>query len=244
MSNDQVDIDILSELKSFTDQNVIDIYLPSQKKTVKFKKLNVKQQKQLLLVALDDAKSLINFNIALYDIIHDNIVSDKNFNINIYDRNSIIFNLLKDDAVDEKRDLYTKICNNYATVDVNINDVVINNKIIHFTLSVPTFQRDYAYNKKLLTKYNLDITNKKEFIEHTYLIEIAKYISKIEITKSDKQTITTTLHDEKLESIFKIVDSLPSVNQIINFMSKVKQLEAKLNTIEKDVVDISPSLFI
>ena len=87
MSNDQVDIDILSELKSFTDQNVIDIYLPSQKKTVKFKKLNVKQQKQLLLVALDDAKSLINFNIALYDIIHDNIL------ISIYMIETVLFSI-------------------------------------------------------------------------------------------------------------------------------------------------------
>lgn len=63
MGNEQIDVDILAELKAFSDQNVINIYLPSQKKTVKFKKLNVKQQKSLLLVALDDAKSLVNFNI-------------------------------------------------------------------------------------------------------------------------------------------------------------------------------------
>lgn len=244
MSNEQIDVDILAELKAFSDQNVIDIYLPSHKKTVKFKKLNVKQQKGLLLVALDDAKSLLNFNIALYDIIHDNIVDNKDLKLNIYDRNSIIFNLLKEDASADKVEIYTKICNNYADADVEIDDIIINNKIIQFTLSVPTLQRDYAYNKKLLTKYNGDIDNKKEFIDHTYLIEIAKYISKIEINKSDKQKITSILHEEKLDSIFKIVDSLPSVNQIINYMSKIKQLETKLNTVGKDTVDISPSLFI
>lgn len=244
MGNEQIDVDILAELKAFSDQNVINIYLPSQKKTVKFKKLNVKQQKSLLLVALDDAKSLVNFNIALYDIINENIVDGKDLDINIYDRNSIIFNLLKEDAPADKVEIYTKICNNYANVDVEIEDSVINNKIIQFTLSVPTLQRDYTYNKKLLTKYNSDIENKKEFIDHTYLIEIAKYVSKIEIDKGGKQKIITTLHNEKLDSIFKIVDSLPSVNHIINYMSRVKQLETKLNTVDKETIDISPSLFI
>ena len=244
MSIEQVDVDILAELKAFSDQNLIDIYLPSQKKSVKFRKLNVKQQKSLILVALDDVKSLLNFNITLYDIIYENLVDDKNLELNIYDRNSIVFNLIKHDAPADKIDLYSEIVERYNKLTTSIEDKVVDNSVIQITLGVPTLERDYIYNKKLLTKYNSTVENTKEFIDNTYLLEIAKYIKKIEINKGGKQKISKILHEEKLDSIFKIVDSLPSVNQIIGYMSKIKQLEKQFNTVKDVTVDISPSLFI
>ena len=64
---------ILRDLKALNDTNVIDVYLPSLSRSVKVKKLNIKQQKSLVMVALDDAISQLNFSIALYDIIHENV---------------------------------------------------------------------------------------------------------------------------------------------------------------------------
>lgn len=249
MSNSIEEIDIISELKNFSDQNIVDVYLPTLSQTVQIRKLNVKQQKSLLLVALEDAMSILNFNIALYEIIEENIVDKKNVDITkltILDRNSIVYHLLLDD-VTETSDLnktqLTKLINNYKKAK-NIDPITITIKQITLNLISPTLYTDYRFNKTLYTKYTAGVSNKKQFIDDTYLIEISKYIQSIDIVKSSKNKVTTNLLEQKIDNILKIVDSLPALTKILTYMSDAKDNEAQLNTVDGKVVEINPTLFI
>jgi len=249
MSNSVEEIDIISELKNFSDQNIIDVYLPTLGQTVQIKKLNVKQQKSLLLVALEDAMSILNFNIALYEIIEENIVDKKNVDVTkltSIDKNSIIFHLLLDDATDNSeltKSQLTTLVNNYKK-SKNTTPSSITVKQITLNLAVPTLYTDYRFNKTLYSKYTSGVTNRKQFIDDTYLIEIAKYIQSIDVAKSQKNKVTTNLLDQKVDGILKIVDSLPALTKILTYMSDVKDNETQLNTVDGKAVDINPTLFI
>lgn len=250
MSQQIEEVDILSELKNFADQNIVYVFLPSLNQTVHFKKLNVRQQKSLVLVALDDAMSILNFNIALYEIIEENIIDKKSVDISkltLLDKNSIVFHLLVDDVSEDsevsKKQLL-ELIENYKRSNVVLQPSSVTTKQITINLSIPSLYIDYRFNKMLYNKYTAGVTDKKQFINDTYLIEIAKYIQSLDVTKSGKNKSTTTLIDLKIDNILKVVDSLPSLIKILSYMSKVKENEIQLNTVDGKTIEITPSLFI
>jgi len=236
---------ILKELQTLHNDNVLEIFLPSLKSKILFRKLNIKQQKNLVLVAMDNALSLLNFNVALYDLIKDNISEPLELNsLNIFDKNSIVLSLVKDTATQKSNPSDEALSNILAKYETN-NPSNIPGKTIKFNggelkVKIPDLTTDYRFNKTLLTKYTKTPENHKEFISDVFVIEICKYIDSI-IMKSGS---TIKLLDYSLSEIIDIVESLPVITPITQYISQIKDIESKLNTYKNDTIEISPSLFI
>lgn len=233
---------ILKDLKTLNDNNVIDVFLPSVGKPVKFKKLNIKQQKSLVMVALDNATSQLNFSIALYDIIQDNLIDCDITNLTLFDKNSIAFTLLEDNATSKSepsKETLGEIVKRYkCTIKPQSLNIDIPNGVIH--IETPSLYTDYRFNKTLHTKYTGDVENTKKFVDDVYLIELSKYIKSIEFSNG---TIVKLL-DYQLADFLNIVENLPSMSKIVQFINAIKDYETKLNTVKKDTININPSLFI
>lgn len=236
---------ILKELQALREDNVLDIFLPSLKSKIVFHKLNIKQQKSLVLVAMDNALSLLNFNVALYDIIKDNLNEPIDLNhLNIFDKNSIVLSLIKDNATAKSTPSEEALSSILAKYETN-NPSVLPSKVIKFNggelkVKVPDLTTDYRFNKTLLTKYTKSPENQKEFVSDVFVIEICKYIDSITM----KSGTTIKLLDYSLSEIIDIVESLPVITPITQYISQIKDVETKLNTYKNETVEISPSLFI
>lgn len=237
---------ILKELKALSEDNTISIFLPSEGKNITFRRLNIKQQKNLVLVAMDDALSILNFNIALYDIIESNIVDpevDILNRLNIFDKNAIIFNLIHDTATAKSKP--TKAALNAIVNKYNSFATPFTKKNVKFNggeidLKVPSLYIENRFNKTLHTKYNKAVSDNKEFIADVYVIELCKYIDSITLKSGDK----IKLVDYPLSNIIEIAETLPAINNIVNYITQVKDVESKLNTTAGETIDIGPSLFI
>ncbi|MGA1048475.1 MAG: hypothetical protein ACO3UU_10710 [Minisyncoccia bacterium] len=82
---------LLDKLSKINNENTISIFVPSVGKDVKFKSLNIKQQKDLIKTAMDGAASGATLNQELNNIIVSNSTEDIDFKI--YDRYAIIVGL-------------------------------------------------------------------------------------------------------------------------------------------------------
>lgn len=235
---------ILKELQALSEDNVVQVYLPSLKRTEPFRKLNIKQQKNLVLVAMDNALSLLNFNIVLYDIISENFKEKIDLNnLNIFDRNSIVLSLVHDNSnakSDPSKKTLETILNKYQASSPNINSKTVKFNGGEIEVSVPSLTTDYRFNKTLLTKYTKPPENQKEFVSDVFVIEICKYIDSITMKSGN----SIKLLDYPLSEIIEIVESLPVITSITQYISQIKDIETKLNTVNNETVEISPSLFI
>lgn len=234
---------ILKELQALSQENIVNVYLPSLKTKVAFRKLNLKQQKSLVLVAMDNALSLLNFNVALYDIICENLVEQIDLNtLNLFDRNSIILTLVAENATaksEPSKKTLTGVLTKYESANTDINSKTIKFNGGEVDIKIPSLTTDYRFNKTLLTKYTKTVEDQKEFVSDVYVIELCKYINSITMKSG-----VVKLIDYPLSSVIEIAESLPVITPITQYISQVKDIETKLNTHNNETVDISPSLFI
>jgi hypothetical protein len=234
---------ILKELQALSQENTINIYLPSLKTKIAFKKLNLKQQKSLVLVAMDNALSLLNFNVALYDIISENLVEQIDLNtLNLFDKNSIILSLIAENATaksEPNKKALTSILSKYETANIDINSKTIKFNGGEVEIKIPSLATEYRFNKTLLTKYTKTVENQKEFVSDVYVIELCKYINSITMKSG-----VVKLVEYSLSNIIEIAESLPVITPVTQYITQIKDIETKLNTHNNETIDISPSLFI
>lgn len=234
---------ILKELQALSQENTINIYLPSLKTKIAFKKLNLKQQKSLVLVAMDNALSLLNFNVALYDIISENLVEQIDLNtLNLFDKNSIILSLIAENATaksEPNKKALTSILSKYETANIDINSKTIKFNGGEVEIKIPSLATEYRFNKTLLTKYTKAVENQKEFVSDVYVIELCKYINSITMKSG-----VVKLVEYSLSNIIEIAESLPVITPVTQYITQIKDIETKLNTHNNETIDISPSLFI
>ncbi len=234
---------ILKELQALSQENIVNVYLPSLKTKIAFRKLNLKQQKSLVLVAMDNALSLLNFNVTLYDIICENLVEQIDLNtLNLFDKNSIILSLIAENATaksDPNKKTLNGILAKYESANVDINSKNIKFNGGEVEVKIPSLTADYRFNKTLLTKYTKTVEDQKEFMSDVYVIELCKYINSITMKSG-----VVKLIEYPLSSIIEIAESLPVITPITQYISQIKDIETKLNTFNNETVEISPALFI
>lgn len=234
---------ILKELQALSQENIVKVYLPSLKTKIAFRKLNLKQQKSLVLVAMDNALSLLNFNVTLYDIICENLVEQIDLNtLNLFDKNSIILSLIAENATaksDPSKKTLNGILAKYESANVDINSKNIKFNGGEVEVKIPSLTADYRFNKTLLTKYTKTVEDQKEFMSDVYVIELCKYINSITMKSG-----VVKLIEYPLSSIIEIAESLPVITPITQYISQIKDIETKLNTFNNETVEISPALFI
>ena len=187
----------ISKLDKLNSNN-LEVFIPSQKKTVKVKSLNLKQQKDLISSVLDGIKGSLDFTKTLNKIIIDNSGLD---DLKLYDKLPFIISMRKDSLGNEvQRDdsgkvELQKIIDSLKNTPFQLKDEkVVKYENLKIGLKVPTLKEEIT----LLTKSERDIDSKddefKDSVGTLYLLEIVKYIQSLEI---DEEVIDMSVIDRK-----------------------------------------------
>ena len=175
---------ILKELQSVEDDSVIDVFVPSVNRLVKFKPLSVKQHHEILKCGIDGVLGSIKLSTIFNKIIIDNSLESIDFTV--YDTEWILLKLRManvGDSVTIKEQTY------------NLNDLVRSKKIFDYTdeisykdiivqLAVPNIKRDIEISEachKDFSKGNLEDRLVSETISSMLSYEVIKFIKTVTV---------------------------------------------------------------
>jgi hypothetical protein len=234
------------KLESLSEKNV-EVYVPRLKKKIKFKPLNLGQQKDLISSVADGAAGSVRFSKILNDIILDN--SEKAVQFLIVDKTPIILQLRVNalgsqiEINDEKFDLNVLI-NNLSTFKMSESLLTATFKEFGLTIEcgVPTLELENKILVKCETSVNAAKDNKlSDSVGLIYIHEIIKYINSITFQEEIvKFSDLTTLQK------IKIVEKLPlSLNtKVINFIEDLRKIDNNILKLNEDIIlDIDSQFF-
>jgi hypothetical protein len=243
--------DVLKQLETISVESGIDVFIPSLQKTVKFKTLNLKQQKGLLTSSIDESLTKLSFNSYFYNIIKDNILDTLDINqLLTIDRSIIALNLrtkaLESTALiqDKTIDL-NKVVDNVPNVQINnypLENVIID-KNITVKVKAPSLGIDNDLNSFALSKKNQD-SDFKAVIGELFVYELTKFITDININTGETST-DISFTSTKVADRIAIVEKLPSsvVNKVLDFIKNYRNLETLYLKVDDVTIDIDGSFF-
>lgn len=252
MTNQKV-TDVLKQLETLNQQASIDIFIPSLKRTVKFKNLTLKQQKNLLKSSIDESITKLSFNVNFYQIIKENI----NEPINVdsffgFDKLSIAISLRAnglDKEYKEKDKTYNldDLINNIPNVSITpdqIEEVIVVDGM-QIVVAAPTLKVDRDLSSYAINKISsLTASDIKTIISELFILEVLKFIKSITIKVGETENVidmNTIRNDEKVA----LAEKLPShvTNKILDFIKKYRQLESNLTKLDDINVEVDGSFF-
>lgn len=230
---------VINKLREYSVSEKLDCFVLSKGENKKFSPLTAKQQKDLLEAASSGSKAVFLYPKAVNNILLENsedrdlLVSDRTFvilgmrihsfgpNQKIEQENgSIEVNLQKIlDDFDKNTNIKYKETFSQGPITINC--------------SVPTIE----YENQLLDAYmkyrSAEFENEsktQKLISEIYILELAKYITSVEIT--EKEPIVLTLKDQTIAQKIRTVESLTAtlVQKIMHFVTDIKNLENNLTT--------------
>ena len=227
--------DIISQIEAVNQQTGVDVYVPSLKRYVKFRPLNLKQQKDLLKSSVEETLTRLSFITSFYTIIQENILETIDINsLYVFDRIAIAIALRS-----------TSLDSSYTINDITVNlqdklseiplIVIDNEKItniatvdgISVTLEVPRLGVDKDVCNSILNKIR---TSQKEdvrtLIGDLFINEIIKYVKTITVGSGETES-TTVLSNLKIENRLSIVEKFPTTltKQILDFIKTYRSFE-------------------
>ena len=222
----------LKELQSVEDDSVIDVFVPSVNRLVKFKPLSVKQHHEILKCGIDGVLGSIKLSTIFNKIIVDNSLEPVDFTV--YDTEWILLKLRMANVGENitiKEQTY------------NLNDLVRSKKIFDYTdeitykdiivqLAVPNIRRDIEISEacyKDFSKGNLEDRLVSETISSMLSYEVIKFIKTVTVNDLTVNFDSITTADKR-----KILENLPlSINNMItNFITKYRDHEQVSYTFE------------
>lgn len=236
--------DLLGKLKQINNSNVVEVFVPSQNRIVKFKQLSVKQQKELIKTSLDGALAGVTLGSALNMIVSENAIDCDIFNI--FDRAPIILSLRQQsfgstytegDAIVDLNEITQKqyVINVPFASTINLEDE------ISIDLEVPSLQCDTKINEVVAAqlKKTQDV-NLGDAVGSLYLYEIVKFIKKVKVASD-----VAVFDDYVVADQLKIIENLPAkiINQVVDFIQQFRTLETDYLTIEQTVVSLDARMF-
>ena len=233
----------ISKLDKLNSNN-LEVFVPSQKKTVKVKSLNLKQQKDLISSVLDGIKGSLDFTKTLNKIIIDNSGVD---DLKLYDKLPFIISMRKDALGNEivrddsvKVELQ-KIIDTLKKTPFELKDEkVVKYENLKIGLKVPTLKEEIA----LLTKSERDIDPTddefKDSVGTLYLLEIVKYVDRLEI---DEEVVD--MSGIRISERMKLIEKLPLAvyKDISKFIQGINDYERDILTVDDYVVSINSIFF-
>jgi len=244
--------DILKQLDTLNESTGIDIYVPSLKKTIKFKNLNLKQQKDLLKSSVDETLTKLSFIVNFFNIIQDNVTDkiDVN-NLYAFDRTAIAIAL-------RAYGLNNEYSNGDTTIDlfdvikeissIDIPDIFSSNievGDISIELEVPRLGYDKDISNltinKLKTIQDRDI---KSLVGELFVYEIIKYIKTVTFKLPTGNQIIP-FNNLKIDDKISVIEKIPStlINKILQFIKSYRDLESKFTTFRDSSIEIDGSFF-
>ncbi len=247
--------DALKALDEITEEFfVFDVWIPSLKRSVKFKELNAKQQKNLIQAVFDLEDLKFTFSRSFYDIILQNCIEDKSVieSFTIIDKASIAFfikqQLSKSIKLDseEKENFLEIILNNfknYSHPEPEIISYSKNSIEIDVEFYIPTIEEDIKFEPFLFERKEKDNNDEflKNIIVNAYLVESSKHIKTIRFNNN-------SLDYENLSVSKKLsfVEKLPAiiVQKILEKTTEYRNSLVKIQTAEDKFLEVNPYLFL
>jgi hypothetical protein len=246
--------DILKQLDNLNQTTGIDIFIPSLNKTVKFKNLNLKQQKDLLKASVDETLTKLTFIVNFYSIIQENIL-DKTINVNslyAFDRPAIAIalrssgldsNYTVDENVYDLNTLLSQVPSITVPTDKLTSIIDIQNLTVN--LSVPKLNVDRDVSLVAVNKLKNNQENDiKTLVGELFIHEIIKFVQSVTFkTETDNQTVDFSTI--KVEDKIAIVEKFPSnlTSKVLEFIKNYREFEAKFTAIGDANIEIDGSFF-
>jgi hypothetical protein len=236
--------DLLGKLEALNNSNLVEVYVPSQSATVKFKQLSVKQQKDLIKTGLDGALAGATINNAFNEIIETNALDVCTFNV--FDKAPIITALRVHAFGGEytegevKVDM-SRLDDRQLVINTPTTGAVVYQNAVSIKLEVPTLKRDTLINNAIITKLknnqNIEVG---DAVGSLYVHEIVKFISSVTVD-SDVVDFTTS----STKDCMQVVESLPAklLTEIVEFIQRFRDQETEFLTIDGTTVALDARMF-
>ena len=232
----------LEKLGKINDDKV-KVFLPSLKKTIEVTPLTLKQQKDLISSALDGVKGAFFFNKTLNDIIINN---SGNNDLKSYDKLPIIAHLRKHSLgnkvkIDEKIIDLDVAIKNFKTVPLNIKDEhIVKLKTLKVYLRVPTLSEENMIFKKGEQDADSDRSSTREGLGLLYMLELLKYIDKLEIEEEEIEFSKIKIKDR-----IELVEELPLTmyKGISKYIENMNAYTNEIMTVDETVIPIDVRFF-
>ena len=256
---------LLKELDRVNTENTVTVYVPSIKKSTKFKALTVKQQKDLIKSASDPTLMNMLFNIVTNNIIKDNSLD--NIDFKLHDKAPILI-ALRAHTVSSTYTASPVSGESDNTMEVDllkhlklIKGIKFDNTTSKFTLSVdnivvecesPSLQLDTDITRDCLKRISDkstdvgDITQFKviETVGDMYAYELVKYIDNIVINPEDDDRQIIDFADLNTIQKVTVFEALPMTlsQKFINSVTSYKEYETSVTVIEAGESEYSITL--
>jgi len=232
----------LEKLGKINDDKV-KVFLPSLKKTIEVTPLTLKQQKDLISSALDGVKGAFFFNKTLNDIIINN---SGNNDLKSYDKLPIIAHLRKHSLgnkvkIDEKIIDLDVAIKNFKTTPLNIKDEhIVELKTLKVYLRVPTLSEENMIFKKGEQDADSDRSSTREGLGLLYMLELLKYIDKLEIEEEE-----VDFSKIKIKDRIELVEELPLTmyKGISKYIESMNAYTNEIMTVDETVIPIDVRFF-
>jgi len=245
--------DILKQLDTLNETTGIDVYIPSLKNSVKFKNLNLKQQKELLKSSVDESLTKLAFIVNFYNIIQDNIIDKINVNsFYTFDRiaialslraNGLDSNLTLGDTVIDLNDLINKVSAVHVDSNILSKTVEIDNFAVE--LEVPHLNVDRDVSQVTINKLkNLQSNDIKTLVGELFVHEIIKFVKTVTF-KSETIDQAVSFSSIKVEDRLAIIEKFPSTltSKILEFVKTYRDFESQFTTVGDNSIEIDGSFF-
>ncbi len=241
---------LLEKLSKFNNDNTVSVFVPSVGKDLKFKSINIKQQKDLIKTAMDGAASGATLNQVLNEIITDSSIDCVDYKI--YDRYAIII-ALRAAVIGEDFKHRSDTIKLSKMLNQNIKDykdkefqelISIKYHSINVVLELPTLQKDSKINERFIkfAKSRGESDNYGEAIGNLYVYEIIKFIKSIQL---DGEEDIYDFNSISIKDCIAIVESLPAAlnTKIIEYIENIRAIENGFLETENGPIEISAAFF-
>ena len=210
---------VLGKLKEYSNSDKIDCLVLSKKENKSFTSLTAKQQKDLIEAAASGSKAAFLYPKAINTILLENC---EDRSLLVSDRALIVLAL----RVHSFGPLQ-KIEKNGEFIEINLQKILDNyDKDIDIKYTETFSQGPISINCSVPTIEQFENDSKiHKLLSEIYILEIAKYITSIEIT--EKEPIVLDLKTQTVSQNIKTVESLTAslVQKILGFIANIKNLE-------------------
>lgn len=245
--------DILKQLDTLNIENGIEVFVPSLKKNVKFKTLNLKQQKELLKSSIDESLTKLAFNTLFYNVIQANILDTINTaSLLTVDRTAIAIALRArgldtNYTLQEKTIDLSKKLEEIQSINIDTQPLaaVIEDSGITVNIQAPVLGVDNEINTYALSRTKTtEGEDFKSVIGELFIYELTKFIKSVTLTTGEAPTEILFPLLRPADRI-TVIEKLPSTvtNKILDYIKNYRAFETSFAKVDDVVIDIDGSFF-
>lgn len=219
---------VLTQLKKINEESIIECFVPSINKPVKFKPMTVAQQQHIIKNLTNAASDNLRIINSINDILLAN--STECSDLKVIDREVVLLQYKMHDAtiVEQERTKIKDVIKSIKKETKNIAPTrVIQGYGITINCEIPSLQRDSALNAASFDAFeSKNITKTQDMVSVLYGYQIVKFINNIVV--ADDMVSFESIED--LPSLMQIIDNLPVDlnNAVLAYANEVQNAFAKI----------------